>query len=201
MHDACAMPPDVAKQSVAARRAAKQAAKRAAANDNSNEACPGDDATAPTPTCTPIPTSPETTAAAAALTLRFPPTLNPRQRAILHALAERHNIPHSSDGDGDARAIALGSGAVTVQVPFQPAPSEVPDGTLCDLLFEHLFVSDASSKAAFDAPAPEASKPLRSSAAKGAKGAGGGASSQVAAPKAGHGPGRFARNVIGCRST
>ena len=195
------MPPDVAKQSVAARRAAKTAAKQAAASDNSNEASPRDDATAPTPTCTPIQSSPETTAAAAALTLRFPPTLNPRQRAILHALAERHNLPHRSDGDGDARAISLGSGAVTVQVPFQPGPSEVPDGTLCDKLFEHLFVSDAASKAAFDAPAPESSKPVRSSAtaAKGAKGAGGGGSSQVAAPKVG--PGRFARHVIGCRST
>lgn len=40
--------------------------------------------------------------------LLFPPSLSARQRAILHAVAERAGLPHSSQGEGTARRIALG---------------------------------------------------------------------------------------------
>lgn len=38
----------------------------------------------------------------------LPPTLTPRQRAILHAVASELGLGHASSGDGDTRAIAVG---------------------------------------------------------------------------------------------
>ena len=39
------------------------------------------------------------TAAGADVTLRFPPAVSARQRAILHAVAEANGVAHASAGD------------------------------------------------------------------------------------------------------
>ena len=91
------------------------------------------------------------TAASAEVTLRFPPAVSARQRAILHAVAEANGVPHASAGDGEGRSISLGSGARVVEV----LPEDVPDDeALCALLAEHLRVSPEASRRAFAAPAP-----------------------------------------------
>ena len=91
------------------------------------------------------------TAASAEVTLRFPPAVSARQRAVLHAVAEANGVPHASAGDGEGRYISLGSGARVVEV----LPEDVPDDeALCALLAEHLRVSPEASRRAFAAPAP-----------------------------------------------
>ena len=90
-------------------------------------------------------------AASAEVTLRFPPAVSARQRAILHAVAEANGVPHASAGDGEGRSISLGSGARVVEV----LPEDVThDEALCALLAEHLRVSPEASRLAFAAPAP-----------------------------------------------
>jgi len=40
--------------------------------------------------------------------LVLPPSLTPRQRAVLHAVGEAHHLSHTSEGDAEARHICLG---------------------------------------------------------------------------------------------
>ena len=52
--------------------------------------------------------------------LTFSSGLNPRQRAILHLIAEESGLQHSSSGEGSSRRIAIGAG---VQVCILPVVS------------------------------------------------------------------------------
>ena len=67
------------------------------------------------------------TAASAEVTLRFPPAVSARQRAVLHAVAEANGVPHASAGDGEGRSISLGSGARVVEVLPEDVPDDEPD--------------------------------------------------------------------------
>lgn len=91
------------------------------------------------------------TASAADVTLRFPPAVSARQRAILHAVAEANGVAHASAGDGEERYVSLGSGARVIEF----LPEDVADDeALCALLAEHLRVAPEASRRAFAAPAP-----------------------------------------------
>ena len=89
--------------------------------------------------------------ASADVTLRFPPAVSARQRAILHAIAEAHGVAHVSAGDGEGRHVSLGSGARVIDF----LPEDVADDeTVCAFLAEHLRVAPEASRRAFAAPAP-----------------------------------------------
>lgn len=91
------------------------------------------------------------TAAGADVTLRFPPAVSARQRAILHAVAEANGVAHASAGDGEERYVSLGSGARVIEF----LPEDVADDeAVCALLAEHLRVAPEASRRAFAAPAP-----------------------------------------------
>jgi len=46
----------------------------------------------------------------------LPACLNPKQRAVLHALAEQHGLAHNSLGEGQARQLLLGNSQEPLQV-------------------------------------------------------------------------------------
>ena len=48
--------------------------------------------------------------------VRLPACVTPKQRAILHALAEQHSLQHTSVGEGDARQLLLGHSQETLKV-------------------------------------------------------------------------------------
>lgn len=48
--------------------------------------------------------------------VRLPACLNPKQRAVLHALAEQHGLAHTSLGEGQARQLLLGDFQEPLQV-------------------------------------------------------------------------------------
>ena len=102
-------------------------------------------------------------AAAEEVTVRFPPSLTSRQRAVLHAVAERHGVPHSSSGDGEARRITLGRGAEVVDVDAVGTDVATADEAICELLETHLGLSRDDARRAFDAP-PPATKTARGTA-------------------------------------
>lgn len=45
----------------------------------------------------------------------FPASLTPRQRALLHGVAEAEGLPHASEGTDANRRIAIGSGHLVRQ--------------------------------------------------------------------------------------
>ena len=59
--------------------------------------------------------------------VRLPPCVNAKQRAVLHALAEKHGLAHSSSGEGDARQLLLGNPQEQIQVLFKMNG----DATIC----------------------------------------------------------------------
>ena len=48
--------------------------------------------------------------------VRLPACLDPKQRAILHAVAEQYGLAHSSIGEGQARQLLLGNSQEPLQV-------------------------------------------------------------------------------------
>ena len=150
------MPSDAAK-----RRKEERAAKRAAKGFTVSKPKPGceccDDVGHPaeaTPSSGPSSADAAVSAAAEEVTVRFPPSLTSRQRAVLHAVAERHGVPHSSSGDGEARRITLGRGAEVVDVDAVGTDAATTDEAICELLETHLRLSRDDSRRAFDAPPP-----------------------------------------------
>jgi hypothetical protein len=137
------MPSDAAK-----RRKEERAAKRAAKLFTVSKPKPGcecrDDVGHPaeaTPSSGPGLADAAVAAAAEEVTVRFPPSLTSRQRAVLHAVAERHGVPHSSSGDGEARRITLGRGAEVVDVDAVGTDVATADEAICELLETHLRLS------------------------------------------------------------
>ena len=59
---------------------------------------------------------PRTATAVPPLQLVFPPCLSAGQRAVLHEVAARAGLPHSSHGKGAERHLRLGSGEQQVTV-------------------------------------------------------------------------------------
>ena len=129
----------------------------------------------------------------------FPASLQPRQRAALHAAAEAAGLDHASAGDGAARAIALGAADAAVVVDAAAelaggsgsgsgdgsggdgdgAPS---DADLCALLEKHLRFDAAPFFAATAASKPPPPRAAPESAARAAaRAAGFGARSADAA--------------------
>ncbi|KAL4856486.1 DNA-binding protein SMUBP-2 [Chlorella vulgaris] len=111
-----------------------------------------------------------------AVRLLFPPSLTPRQRAVVHALGEQHGLPHASHGSDSQRRVVLGPAegrAIELGAPDAAAagaaaaapaggggsdpqqqqglPQPLSDDQLVSLIQQHLNI-DAS--AAFAAPAP-----------------------------------------------
>ena len=159
------MPSDAAK-----RRKEERAAKRAAKLFTVSKPKPGcecrDDVGHPaeaTPSSGPGLADAAVAAAAEEVTVRFPPSLTSRQRAVLHAVAERHGVPHSSSGDGEARRITLGRGAEVVDVDAVGTDVATADEAICELLETHLRLSRDDARRAFDAP-PPATKTARGTA-------------------------------------
>lgn len=150
------MPSDAAK-----RRKEERAAKRAAKLFTVSKPKPGcecrDDVGHPaeaTPSSGPGLADAAVAAAAEEVTVRFPPSLTSRQRAVLHAVAERHGVTHSSSGDGEARRITLGRGAEVVDVDAVGTDVATADEAICELLETHLRLSRDDARRAFDAPPP-----------------------------------------------
>ena len=159
------MPSDAAK-----RRKEERAAKRAAKGFTASKPKPGceccDDVGHPaeaTPSSGPGSADAAVAAAAEEVTVRFPPSLTSRQRAVLHAVAERHGVLHSSSGDGEARRITLGRGAEVVDVDAGGTDVATADEAICELLETHLRLSRDDARRAFDAP-PPATKTARGTA-------------------------------------
>ena len=156
------MPSDAAK-----RRKEERAAKRAAKGSTASKPEPGCDddghsreATTSGPAAVVVDAA--VSAAADEVSVRFPTSLTSRQRAVLHAVAERHGVPHSSAGDGDARRITLGRGAEVVDVEADDA-STTTDDAICELLETHLRLSRDDAERAFDAPPPASKASSRNS--------------------------------------
>ena len=156
------MPSDAAK-----RRKEERAAKRAAKGSTASKPEPGCDddghsgeATTSGPAAVVVDVA--VSAAADEVSVRFPTSLTSRQRAVLHAVAERHGVPHSSAGDGDARRITLGRGAEVVDVEADDATTTTDDA-ICELLETHLRLSRDDGQRAFDAPPPASKASSRGS--------------------------------------
>jgi len=112
--------------------------------------------------------------------VRLPACLNPKQRAVLHALAEQHGLAHTSLGEGQARQLLLGNSQEPLQVAatlasiFPPpkevnqtcthglsevqdvenAAEELSNELLCELLDNHLHIDARPSFAAAVALSP-----------------------------------------------
>ena len=48
--------------------------------------------------------------------LRLPACVTPKQRAVLHALAEQYHLQHTSVGEGTARQLLLGHSELPLKV-------------------------------------------------------------------------------------
>lgn len=124
-----------------------------------------------------------TAAANASVSLRFPPTLTPRQRAVLHAVAGEASVAHRSEGDGVGRRIVLGAGERAIEVDVADlagedladegsssggvvAASTVSDEALCALLLEHLRVDPETTRRHFATPPPTSSRERTSTEAR-----------------------------------
>lgn len=85
------------------------------------------------------------------LQLVFPASLTARQRAAVHAVGERHGLPHSSQGEGSERRIVLGHAGAPAVVLVEPAGggaaagtcSPVSDDQLAALIKQHLQLDAA----------------------------------------------------------
>ncbi|KAK9834338.1 hypothetical protein WJX81_008466 [Elliptochloris bilobata] len=72
------------------------------------------------------------------VSILFPTALTPRQRALLHEVAEGNSVAHASAGEGAERRIRLGEAAASTAV-------EVPDGALSDDAVPHTAAGAAPS--------------------------------------------------------
>lgn len=77
--------------------------------------------------------------------LIFPASLTARQRAAVHAIGERHGLPHSSQGEGAERHIVLGPSGAPAVVLGEPAGDgaasvqpALSDDQLAALIKQHL---------------------------------------------------------------
>ncbi len=77
--------------------------------------------------------------------LIFPASLSARQRAAVHAIGERHGLPHSSQGEGAERHIVLGPSGAPAVVLGEPAGDgaasvqpALSDDQLAALIKQHL---------------------------------------------------------------
>ncbi|KAL4427329.1 hypothetical protein ABPG77_003238 [Micractinium sp. CCAP 211/92] len=77
--------------------------------------------------------------------LIFPASLSARQRAAVHAIGERHGLPHSSQGEGAERHIVLGPAGAPAVVLGEPAGDSaasvqpaLSDDQLAALIKQHL---------------------------------------------------------------
>lgn len=112
--------------------------------------------------------------------LRLPACVTPKQRAVLHALAEQHQLEHTSVGEGDARQLILGHSEQPLKVcaavscnhnilcPMNRqckagcvqdasnmvSANQLTNEDLCHLLDQHLHIDARSNFAAADAGSP-----------------------------------------------
>ncbi|KAL3144155.1 hypothetical protein ABBQ32_14187 [Trebouxia sp. C0010 RCD-2024] len=88
--------------------------------------------------------------------LRLPACVTPKQRAILHALAEQHSLQHTSVGEGPARQLLLGHSQETLKDADMLAADRMTNEELCQLLDKHLHIDARPAFAA--APVEQRSK-------------------------------------------
>ncbi|MEW5310653.1 MAG: hypothetical protein WDW38_002430 [Sanguina aurantia] len=69
--------------------------------------------------------------------LVLPPSLTPRQRAVIHEAAGAAGLGHSSIGEGDTRQLTIGT-ATGPQVVVDQSRGPLSDADLCTLLQQHL---------------------------------------------------------------
>lgn len=85
--------------------------------------------------------------------VRLPACLDPKQRAILHAVAEQYGLAHSSIGEGQARQLLLGNSQEPLQ-DVETAAEELSNEQLCELLDNYLHIDARPSFAAAVARSP-----------------------------------------------
>lgn len=84
----------------------------------------------------------------AQLQLVFPPSLSPRQRAVIHDLAGSAGVSHKSSGETGSRILRLGpdNGCILEVHPSEDiATNHFKDEELCSLLLQHFSIDAAAA--------------------------------------------------------